>query len=109
MLVKIRFGAGRKASHRNRKKQRFALEVAALMTPAALMALVLALWRLAADLKLTGEFPIASGVLSHWQIWLAAAALIQLGAIALIRYGKAEAVFRKTVDTADQKFVNTRF
>jgi hypothetical protein len=108
MLVKIRFVAGRKASHKNRKKQRVALELAALMTPAAVMALVLAVWRLAADLKLTGEFPITAGVLSHWQVWLAAAALIQLGAIALIRYGKAEAVFRKTVETSDQKFVNTR-
>jgi len=98
MIVRIRFRAGRRVSQKRRKNQHVALALAALMTPAATMALVLTTWRLAADLKLTGQFPIAEGLFSHWQIWLVAAALLQLGAILLNRYGIADATTRNAVD-----------
>jgi hypothetical protein len=63
--------------------------VAALLTPAAAMAAVLALWRIAADLNWANSFAIPSGLFSHWQVWLGAAAALQLCSRILNRYGKA--------------------
>jgi hypothetical protein len=102
MLVRIRFGTGPNVRQKHRKNQHVALALGGLATPAAVMALVLAIWRLAADLKITGEFPIAEGFFSHWQIWLATAGLLQLGAIMLNRYGKAEVVLPKTVEARER-------
>jgi hypothetical protein len=51
-----------------------------LLTPAAAVATVLALWRLGADLRWTGEFAISEGLFSHWQVWLALAFLLQTAA-----------------------------
>lgn len=56
----------------------------ALATPAAVIALVLGLWRLTADLGWTGSFLISSGFFSHWQVWIALAIGLKLGAAALI-------------------------
>lgn len=52
----------------------------ALLTPAAVLALVLGLWRVSADLGWTEEFLIANGFFSHWQVWLALAACLQVAA-----------------------------
>lgn len=41
----------------------------ALLTPASLLAFVLAAWRLGADLGFTGEFAIGQGFFSHWIVW----------------------------------------
>lgn len=60
----------------------------ALLTPAAVLALALAFWRLGADLRLTGEFAIREGLLSHWQVWLGLAVLLEIGAALLGRYGR---------------------
>ena len=60
---------------------------AALLTPGALMASVLAAWRIAADLNFTNRFAIATGLFSHWQVWLGAAAALQLCSRVLNRYG----------------------
>jgi hypothetical protein len=88
MVVRIRFGKGRALGNRPaRPNQRLALAAAALLTPAALMASVLAAWRIAADLNFAGSFAIASGLFSHWQVWLAAAAVLQLCSRVLNRYG----------------------
>jgi len=43
----------------------------ALLTPASLLAFVLAAWRLGADLGFTGEFAIGQGFFSHWIVWAA--------------------------------------
>ncbi len=64
--------------------------VAALLNPAALMAFVLAFWRIAADLKWTSNFAISSGLFSHWQVWMGGAALLQFCSYALNRYGKSD-------------------
>ena len=47
-----------------------------LMTPVALAGYLMAAWRLGADLNWFGDFFIARGLLSRWQVWagLAAAA-----------------------------------
>lgn len=88
MRVRIRFGKGLKFGGKRGKNRRSALAVAALLTPAAVMAAVLGLWRIAADLNWTSSFAIPSGFFSHWQVWLGAAALLQLCSHILNRYGK---------------------
>jgi acyl-coenzyme A synthetase/AMP-(fatty) acid ligase len=59
--------------------------VSSLLTPVALVAYMLACWRLGADLNVTGEFFISQGVFSRWQVWLALAIITQLGAKELNR------------------------
>jgi hypothetical protein len=87
MIVRIRFGRGSKLAKAPGKNRRVALAAAALLTPAALMAFVLALWRMAADLHWTSDFAIANGVLSHWQVWMACAFFLQFLTWLLNRYG----------------------
>ncbi|MFB3779608.1 MAG: hypothetical protein ACE141_18460 [Bryobacteraceae bacterium] len=66
----------------------FALALGAVLTPASAMAAALAFWRLGSDLNWTGQFAISRGLFSHWQVWLAVAVLLQLGASVLNRYGR---------------------
>ncbi len=94
---------------KRRKNQHVALALASLLTPAAVMACVLTLWRLAADLSFTGQFPITDGLFSHWQVWVTVAVLLQSFAIALNRYGQAEAVLPEAVDAADRKLASSRY
>jgi hypothetical protein len=47
--------------------------LAALLTPVAVLAGTLGIWRLAADPGWTSRFFIASGLLSHWQAWFTVA------------------------------------
>jgi len=91
MVVRIRFGKGPKLGQRRQKSRRIALAVGALLTPAALVAMLLALWRIAADLNWTAGFAIPSGLFSHWQVWLAVAIILQLCARTLNRYGRGAA------------------
>lgn len=92
MVVRIRFARGPAVRKRNSDEgiANLAQAAAALLTPAAVMALVLGLWRIAADLKLTSSFYIASGPLSDWRFWLAAAVLLQVCSHYLNRYGKSK-------------------
>ncbi|MGA2878925.1 MAG: hypothetical protein ABSG13_08240 [Bryobacteraceae bacterium] len=94
---------------KRRKNQHVALAMAALLTPAAVMACVLACWRLAADLNATGQFPIPNGLFSHWQIWLALAASLQFWATVLNRYGKPHVILPKSVDEPERKLANSRY
>jgi hypothetical protein len=91
MVVRIRLGKGPKPAVKRAQNRRIALGISALLTPSALMALVLAIWRIGADLNLTGSFAIPSGPFSHWQVWMGAAAFLQLCAFALNRYGRGDA------------------
>ena len=88
MVVRIRFGRGPRVEKKRGKNRRAALAMAALLTPAAVMASVLGVWRLAADLRWTGDFAIANGLFSHWQVWFASAALLHICSRALNHYGK---------------------
>jgi len=90
MVVRIRLGKGTKPAIKRSRNRRVALALAALLTPAAVAALVLAFWRLGADLNLTSSFAIPSGLFSHWQVWMGAAAGLELCAFALNRYGRTE-------------------
>lgn len=62
--------------------------MAALLTPAALMAYVLGLWKLASDMGLAGEFAISGGIFAHWQVWLPLAVVLQICVFSLNRYGR---------------------
>jgi hypothetical protein len=56
----------------------------ALLTPAAVVALVLGLWRVSSDLGWTEQFLIPSGFFSHWQVWIALAIVLQVAAASLV-------------------------
>jgi len=88
MLVRIRFGKGLPVSSKRAKNRRLAQGVAVLLRPAALVASVLGVWRIAADFNWAGGFAIPNGLFSHWQVWLGGAAVLQLCSYALNRYGK---------------------
>jgi hypothetical protein len=89
ITIRVRYGsARRKAEEFNRHA---ALIASSLMTPVAVMAWALAGWRLAADLKWTGDFAIRSGIFSHWQVWIALGILVQFAAFLLHRYARREA------------------
>jgi hypothetical protein len=110
MVVKIRLSSGTKVRNKRRKNRHVALAAASLLTPAAVMACVLAFWRLAADVNVTAQFPIPSGLFSHWQVWLALAASLQFGATYLNRYGKSEGILPESVEAPpEQELANSRF
>lgn len=67
-----------------------ALVASSLITPVALMAWALGGWRLLADTGVTGQFAIARGLFSHWQVWIALALLLQLASFLLHRYACRE-------------------
>ena len=69
--------------------QNAALALASLLAPAALIAFTLTMWALGAELHLTAKFFVAKGLLSHWQVWLAAAAGLSFCAWLLNRYARA--------------------
>ena len=85
MIVRIRLRLGSSNRNAGQVSQRAALVVGSLMTPLAVMAWALGAWRLAADMKWTGEFAIASGVFSHWQVWIALGIGVQFFAFLLHR------------------------
>jgi hypothetical protein len=89
MIVRIRFGHSAKVGKKPRRRRRFAAAVAGLLTPAAVLAAALAIWGVAADMNWTGSFAISTGLFSHWQVWLGAAAVLQVCAHLLNRYAKA--------------------
>lgn len=86
MRIRLQFGPGARIAQRVSRDPDLALAVSVLMTPAAVLAGVLGLWGIAADLKWAGDFAISSGFFSHWQVWLAGAALLQLASRMLRRY-----------------------
>ena len=88
MVVRIRFGPGRKVGRKPHPNHRLALTVSSLLTPAAALAAALGLWRIAADLNWTGGFAITAGFFSHWQVWLVMAGLLQFFSRWLSRYAK---------------------
>jgi hypothetical protein len=89
MLIKIRFGRGASITRRQGKNARMAVAASTCGTLAAISCGTLGGWRLGQDLGWAGDFVFESGVLSHWQVWLSAAALLQYGSWKLSRYGRA--------------------
>jgi hypothetical protein len=58
----------------------------ALLTPAALVALAMGLWRVGADLEWAGAFPIAAGFFSHWQVWIALSIALKMVSSSLLAW-----------------------
>jgi hypothetical protein len=65
----------------------------ALLTPAAVVAFVMGLWRVCADLGWAGAFLIADGFFSHWQVWIALSIALKMLSSALIAWGSNAAKF----------------
>lgn len=87
MILRVRLPSGKPVERRVGKNRHVALALGAMFTPLALMAYVLGLWRLAADMGFAGEFGI-NGLFSHWQIWMIVGVALQATGAALNRYGR---------------------
>ncbi|HUQ94522.1 MAG TPA: hypothetical protein VM120_22760, partial [Bryobacteraceae bacterium] len=74
MRVLIRLQEGPHVRRVQGKNRHLAHGASALLTPAAVMAAVLGVWRISSDIGWTGQFAISQGIFSHWQVWLALAA-----------------------------------
>ena len=95
MKVRIRLNVGPRIKKTTGKNRNTALAIASLVTPATLLAFVLAFWRMSADLGMTSAFPITAGLFSHWQVWLGIALAAQFVTAMLNRYGR-DGQFRVT-------------
>jgi hypothetical protein len=88
MKVRLQLRRASQGSAQLENQRKIAHTAAVLMTPAALAAYALGLWRIAADLNWTGEFAITRGIFSHWQVWIAVGILIQATGVTLARYAR---------------------
>jgi len=90
MNVRIRLGRGVPMQHRKGKNRHVALALAGVFAPASVMAFILALWRIAADMSATTKFAITEGPFSHWHVWVVIAVVLAVTAVRLNRYGRGE-------------------
>lgn len=90
MVVRIRLKYGEAIRRTLEANRQAVLVVSSLMTPLAVMMWSLAFWRIAADMRWTGEFAISTGFFSHWQVWIALALAVQFAAFLLHRYARRE-------------------
>jgi hypothetical protein len=88
MIVRIRFGNGRRVSSRKGKNSHAARVTASLLGLVAICLGILGFWRLGEDLGIAGDFVFSTGFLSHWQVWLGASAMTQYASRRLIRYAR---------------------
>jgi len=88
MIVRIRFGRGRLVTRRRGKNSRAARLAGSMLTLVAMCVAILGLWRLCEDLGFAGDFVYSDGLLSHWQVWMAAAGAAQYGSWRLVRYAE---------------------
>jgi hypothetical protein len=88
MVVKIRFGRGRVITRRKGKNSRIAILTASLLTMASISCASLGLWRVGTDLAWAGDFVFPDGFLSHWQVWIGAAGVLQYTGWRLTRYAR---------------------
>lgn len=89
MILKIRLRRGVRIEQRRGKNRRLALAASGLMVPAALMAFILACWRIAAHMSYASEFAIEDGIFSHWHVWVAITGALVFLAVKLNRYAKS--------------------
>jgi hypothetical protein len=88
MIVRIRFGHGRRLTRRQGKNIRAARVTASLLGLVAICLGIFGFWRLGEDLGFVGDFVFFTGFLSHWQVWIAAAAATQYACWWLTRYSR---------------------
>lgn len=92
MVVRIRFGRGPVVTRRKGKNSRIAMLAASLLTLVSISCAALGLWRVGTDLDWTGGFVFSRGLLSHWQVWIGAAAIVQYASWRLVRYARMSAL-----------------
>jgi len=109
MVIKLRFRNGPEVTRGVRKNRRLALAAATLLMPAVLTAAALGFWKLAADLGAAGPFAIRDGLFSHWQVWLAVAALAQFSATLLNRYGSRSRSLQNPEGERARTILNSEF
>jgi len=88
MVVRIRFGSGPVVTRRKGKNSRIAMLSASFLTLVSICLLSLGIWRVLQDFDLANNFIYSDGLLSHWQVWIAGAALVQYLCWRLTRYAK---------------------
>lgn len=91
MIVRIRFGNGRRITRRKGKNSRIARMTASLLGLVAICLGIFGFWRLGEDLGFVGDFVFSTGFLSHWQVWMAAGAVTQYACWWLTRYSRQTA------------------
>jgi hypothetical protein len=65
----------------------------ALLTPAAVVACVMGMWRVCMDLGWAGAFLISGGFFSHWQVWIALSIALKMLSSSLIAWGSRNGKF----------------
>jgi hypothetical protein len=103
MVVRIRFGRGPLVTRRKGKNSRIAMLAASLLTLISICLLSLGIWRLCRDVNLAGDFIFEDGFLSHWQVWIAAAAVTQYLCWRLTRYARLARVRADAMDAREEK------
>ena len=89
MRVRIQMGQARPVQKDRPKNQHLASAAAVLLAPFAMLAAVLAIWRIAADLNFASAFLFHEGALAHWAVWASLAVFLSWATHRLNRYGKA--------------------
>jgi hypothetical protein len=89
MVVKVRFARGPVVTRRKGKNSRIAKLASSLLTLVSISCASLGMWRVGTDLDWAGGFVFSQGFLSHWQVWIGAAAAVQYAAWRLTRYAGA--------------------
>jgi len=84
MLVRIR--RRKRSGGAELRHSGFALGLAALLAPSALIAFTIAFWNIAAQFHWVANFFVSTGPFSHWQAWLIAAVVLLFAARVLNRY-----------------------
>src|SRR5260221_5900075 len=64
--------------------------LAAILSPMATMAFAVAVWALCAQIAVAASFPIQSGALADWRVWLPNARGLQLGAARICTHGNSD-------------------
>lgn len=101
MIVRVRFGPGRRVTHRRGKNSHAARLLASLLSLISISLAVFGFWRLGQDLGLTGEFVFSTGLLSHWQVWMGSAAAVQYACWRLTRYSRLVYLEPQSTNTAE--------
>jgi hypothetical protein len=71
---------GTLSAHALQATHQAAYAASVFLTPLAVLALALGIWRLIADLGWAEQFAIENGIFSHWQVWIAIAISLKIAA-----------------------------
>jgi hypothetical protein len=108
MMVKVRFGRGPLVARRKGKNSRMAMLGSTFLTLVAITCGSMGMWRVGYDLNYAGAFVFQDGLLSHWQVWLAAAVGAQYSGWQLTRYARRARRREVEVARAAEKSSNVR-